>query len=88
MLALPLCQEINMEVSPPLGLESITLYASTAKLGELDLIPSKGIYMVRTGAMKVGVKTRGVKIAAKKGNRPGSPAEFGEVKIEVNTVKD
>ena len=78
----------ELEVSPPLGLESITLYASTAQLGELDLIPSKGIYMVRTGAMKVGVKTRGVKIAAKKGNRPGSPAEFGEVKIEVNTVED
>jgi len=30
----------------------------------------------------------GVKIAAKKGNLPGGPAEFGEVKIEVNTVKD
>ncbi|MBW1614653.1 MAG: DUF4384 domain-containing protein [Deltaproteobacteria bacterium] len=78
----------ELEVSPPLGLESITLYASTTQLGELDLIPSKGIYMVRTGSMKVGVKTRGGKIAAKKGNRPGSPVEFGEAKIEVNTVED
>jgi hypothetical protein len=30
----------------------------------------------------------GVKITGKKGNCPGSPAEFGEVKIEVNAVED
>lgn len=78
----------ELEVSPPLGLESITLYASTTQLGELDLIPSQGIYMVKTGSMEVGMKTRGVKITGKKGGLPGSPAEFGEVKIEVNTVED
>jgi len=78
----------KLEVSPPLGLESITLYASTTQLGELDLIPSQGIYMVQTGAMEVGMKTRGVKITEKKGNLPGGPVEFGEVKIEVNTVED
>ena len=78
----------ELEVSPPLGLESITLYASTTQLGELDLIPSQGIYMVKTGSMEVGMKTRGVKIAEKKGNLPGNPVEFGEVKIEVNTVED
>ena len=78
----------ELEVSPPLGLEGITLYASTTQLGELDLIPSQGIYMVQTGAMEVGTKTRGVKITGKKGNRPGGPVEFGEVKIEVNTVED
>ena len=65
-------------------MESITLYASTTQLGELDLIPSQGIYMVKTGSMEVGMKTRGVKITEKKGN----PVEFGEVKIEVNTVED
>jgi len=78
----------ELEVSPPLGLESITLYASTTQLGDLDLIPSQGIYMVKTGSMEVGMKTRGVKIIGKKGDHPGSPAEFGEVKIEVNTVED
>jgi len=78
----------ELEVSPPLGLESITLYASTTQLGEPDLIPSQGIYMVKTGSMEVGMKTRGVKISEKKGNLPGGPVEFGEVKIEVNTVKD
>jgi len=30
----------------------------------------------------------GVKITAKKGNLPEGPVEFGEVKIEVNTVED
>jgi len=40
--------------------------------------------MVKTGSMEVGMKTRGVKITEKKGN----PVEFGEVKIEVNTVED
>jgi len=34
------------------------------------------------------MKTRGVKITEKKGNLPGGPVEFGEVKIEVNTVED
>ena len=69
-------------------MESITLYASTTQLGELDLIPSQGIYMVKTGSMEVGMKTRGVKITEKKGNLPGNPVEFGEVKIGVNTVED
>jgi len=59
----------ELEVSPPLGLESITLYASTTQLGELDLIPSQGIYMVKTGSMEVGMKTRGVKITEKKETR-------------------
>ena len=78
----------ELEVSPPLGFESITLYASTTQLGKLDLIPSQGIYMVKTGSMEVGMKTRGVKISEKKGNLPGGPVEFGEVIIEVNTVED
>jgi len=78
----------GLEVSPPLGLENITLYASTTQLGKLDLIPSQGIYMVKTGSMEVGMKTRGVKISEKKGNLPGGPVEFGEVIIEVNTVED
>ena len=78
----------ELEVSPPLGTESITLYASTTQLGKLDLIPSQGIYMVKTGLMEVGMKARGVKISEKEGNLPGGPVEFGEVKIEVNTVED
>ena len=77
----------ELEVSPPLGEENITLYASTAQLGELDLTPAGGIYMVQTRSKEVGMKTRGVKITEKKGGPPGSPVEFGEVKIKVNTGK-
>jgi len=79
--------KFELEVSPPLGKESITLYASTVQLGELDLTPSKGIYMVKTRSIEVGMKTRGVKITGKKGGLPGGPVEFGEVKIGVNTGK-
>ncbi|MBE9573192.1 MAG: DUF4384 domain-containing protein, partial [Proteobacteria bacterium] len=77
----------ELEVRPPFGEENITLYASTAQLGELDLAPAGGIYMVQTRSREVGMKTRGVKIIEKKGGPPGSPAEFSEAKIMVSTVK-
>jgi len=41
------------------GEENITLYASAAQLGELDLTPAGGIYMVQTRSKEVGMKTRG-----------------------------
>ena len=75
----------ELEVNPPIGKESITLYASTAQLGELDLTPAGGIYMVQTRSREVGMKTRGVKVIEKKGVSPGSPVGFTEVKIEVST---
>lgn len=77
----------ELEVSPPFGEENITLYASTAQLGDLDLTPAGGIYMVQTRSKEVGMKTRGVKITGKKGSPLGSPVGFSEVKIEVSTVK-
>jgi hypothetical protein len=43
--------------------------------------------MVKTRSIEVGMKTRGVKITEKKGGLPGSPVEFSEVKIGVNTGK-
>jgi hypothetical protein len=61
----------ELEVGPPFGEEKITLYASTAQLGDLDLTPAGGIYMVQTRSKKVGMKTRGVKIAGEKGSPPG-----------------
>jgi hypothetical protein len=77
----------ELEVSPPFGEESIILYASTTQLGELDLNAAGGIYMVQTRSKEVGMKTRGVKLTEKKGGPPGSPVEFGEVKVKVNTGK-
>lgn len=77
----------ELEVSPPFGEENITLYASTAQLGDLDLTPAGGIYMVQTRSKEVGMKTRGVKITGEKGSPLGRPVGFSEVKIEVSTVK-
>ena len=77
----------ELEISPPFGAEKITLYASTAQLGELDLTPAGSIYMVQTRSKELGTKTRGVKITGGKGSSPGSPVGFAEVKKEVSTVK-
>jgi len=55
----------DLEVSPPFGSESITIYAGSSQLGDLDLESASGIYDIKTKAADIGTKTRGVKIKQK-----------------------
>lgn len=77
----------DLEVSPPFGRETIVLYSSTAPLGDLELKPTGGIYIVETSKRGVEMKTRGLKILAKKEGGPETPAEFSEATVAVNTGK-
>ncbi|MBM4137332.1 MAG: DUF4384 domain-containing protein [Nitrospira sp.] len=78
----------ELEVSPPFGSESITVFAGTSQLGEIDLEPVSGIYKIKTGAAKIGSKTRGVML--KESGAGGSqkiPSEFSEIEAILKTER-
>lgn len=78
----------DLEVSPPFGSESITVYAGSSQLGDLDLESASGIYAIKTRPADIGVKTRGVKIKQKEddgGNK--TPVEFSESSVSLVTKK-
>jgi hypothetical protein len=78
----------DLEVSPPFGSESVTVYAGSSQLGDLDLESASGIYDIKTKAADIGTKTRGVKIK-QKGEDGGSktPVEFSEASVSLATKK-
>lgn len=78
----------DLEVCSPYGVEKVTLYASTAPLGDLDVTPSGGVYEVHTRPADVPHGTRGVKLVAK-GSGSGIPAaaEFAEASRDVTTCR-
>jgi len=78
----------DLEVSPPFGSESVTVYAGSSQLGDLDLDSASGIYDIKTKAADIGTKTRGVKIK-QKGEDGGSktPVEFSEGSVSIVTKK-
>jgi hypothetical protein len=78
--------QFELKVSPPYGAEKITVYASTAQLGDVDLQAAGGVYEVKTKASEVGNKTRGIKIQ-KKDDGKATPAEFAETGIGIKTIK-
>jgi hypothetical protein len=76
----------DLDVCSPFGVEMVTLFASTAPLGDLDVTPYGGIYEVRTKAKEVPIGTRGVKIVAKgTGGAAPAVAEFAEATGELRT---
>lgn len=75
-----------LEVSPPFGEENITVYASSAPLGELSTETRGGVYLVTTKAKEVGARTRGIKIAENQEGTAGA-AEFFEDTVKVKTGK-
>lgn len=75
----------DLEVSPPFGAEAIMLTAGTNQLGELDLVPSEGVYAVQTAAKDIAVKTRGIKLVAGKGAASGI-TQFAENEVKLKTV--
>lgn len=75
----------DLEVSPPFGAEAIMLTAGTNQLGDLDLVPSEGVYAVQTAAKDIAVKTRGIKLVAGKGTASGI-TQFAENEVKLKTV--
>ena len=73
----------TLKVMPPFGEESVTVYAGTRPLGDLDTQDADGVYLVRDGMEAVGVKTRGVMITQEAG--PSGAAEFVEASRPLTT---
>lgn len=76
----------DLKVQPPFGVESVTVYASTAELGAIELEAADSVYVVRTRGGEVGAKTRGIAVTAKSGaSGPAVAAEFSEALAELTT---
>jgi hypothetical protein len=68
-----------LEVAPPYGRETVTVYASTAPLGALDVTPAGPVFAVAEGGEAVGRRARSVDL----GSGPGAVAEFVEASADV-----
>ncbi len=76
--------KFDLEVAPPFGTERITLYASSAPMGEVKLSAEGGVYAVQAKAEQLSMGTRGIKFV-NKGNTPVI-AEFAEASQEMITA--
>ncbi|MCX8084277.1 MAG: DUF4384 domain-containing protein [Calditerrivibrio sp.] len=76
--------KFDLEVAPPFGEESITVYASTNPLGEIQLKPAESVYKVLSTSKEINDKTRGVKITEGSKNKV---AEFYETTLSIKTGK-
>jgi hypothetical protein len=78
----------DLEVSPPFGSEGITVYASTAPQGNLELQASGAVFDIRTKAADIPITTRGIKLTAKGSGANRNPAaEFSEAGTDLRTGK-
>jgi hypothetical protein len=79
----------DLEVTPPFGIEEVTVYASTASLGAIESVPSGGVLEIRNRPEDVVTATRGVKLVAKGSGHAAQPAvaEFAEAKAILKTTK-
>ncbi|MFA6414360.1 MAG: DUF4384 domain-containing protein [Syntrophales bacterium] len=75
----------DLEVSPPFGQESISIYTSTAPLGDINLTARGNVYRVMTKSTDVSRLTRGVKVQEKSGGRKDLPSEFSEEVLSIKT---
>ena len=82
----------ELEVSPPLGEESLTLYASTAPLGHVQMSDAGAVYAITEQAEQVPILTRGLQFSQVQRDVQGSGedkhqvAEFDEVTLSIRTV--
>ena len=78
-----------LEVCPPLGKETVTLYASTTRPGSLQLIPAGTVYRVQNPYRDLGARTRSVQFVSEQpgGGITGSKAEFAEARVTVKTTQ-
>jgi hypothetical protein len=75
----------ELEVSPPFGEESITVYGSLTPLGDLRLQDTGAVYQVQTAGGDVGVKTRGVTLKGREEGKGPAAAEFFEGRAIIRT---
>lgn len=76
----------TMETCDPFGTERITLYASTAPTGDLDVAPAGAVFSVANRPADVPIATRGIKLVQKgEGNGKQSAAEFSEATAMIVT---
>lgn len=78
----------DLVVTPPLGGEKITVYASNTPLGELNTEPAGKVYLVTGNQEQNAARTRSIKFAPREGNA-GKPlaAEFFEASTELITAR-
>jgi hypothetical protein len=86
--------QFDLTISPPFGEEELTLYASTAPLGDLESANLGPVLEIQTAPEEVARKTRGIKIqkrplggAVPGQPRPGIPtvSEFAESVVSLTT---
>jgi hypothetical protein len=75
----------ELEVSPPFGEESVSVYASTSPLGDINVEDIGGVYQVKTRHDDIGDRTRGVKLVGKTENKKTSASEFFEERATLKT---
>lgn len=76
----------DMETCAPFGNEEITLYASTAQLGSIDVVAAGSVYQVVSKPADIPVRTRGIKLVQKNESSSAPvPAEFAESSANVQT---
>jgi hypothetical protein len=78
----------DLVVTPPLGGEKITVYASNTPLGELSTEPAGKVFLVTGNQEENGVRTRSIRFAPRE-KRAGKPsaAEFFEATTELITAR-
>jgi len=80
--------QFELEVTEPFGRETITVYASTAQIGDLSVKPLGGVYEVKTKAKDIPVGTRGVKLVSPgKSSQTKTAAQFIESSVSIKTIR-
>ena len=80
--------QFELEISPPFGKESITVYASTSELGKINKTSAGSVYIVNKEE-NVGIASRGIKIEAHNGStKKSSVAEFSESTASLITMNN
>jgi hypothetical protein len=75
-------------VTEPFGRETITVYASTAQIGDLNVKPLGGVYEVKTKTKDIPVGTRGVKLVSPgKNSQTKTAAQFIESSVSIKTIR-
>ena len=76
----------DLEVGPPFGIENIIVYASSTRMGDVDVEEmGNALYGIQGDLEKYGAKTRGVKITERKVGERSQSAEFIEARWELLT---
>jgi hypothetical protein len=79
--------KFELEVNPPFGEESITVYASVAELGDIDLKQEGGVFAVKTKPKDISIKTRSIKIKDVSQGNAQQPAAIYTGAVIVKTKK-